>query len=178
MKQRLQLAMAQRRQEERLRKAELTRLDNEDCEEEEEEEEEDMTDESEEEEVGGCSCLPSSPSLSSLLLPLNFTSALDQNVEELLGGEVEEDGGEEGGSVAPSMRSLSPVVLNRPPSTPDLVNTDGTLMLFAGNSCSRTGYVVLLVGVFHLVRILDLGPTFSLSVLSLFSRLSTLYKNC
>lgn len=54
MKQRLQLAMAQRRQEERLRKAELTRLDNEDCE--EEEEEEDMTDESEEEEVGGCYC--------------------------------------------------------------------------------------------------------------------------
>lgn len=88
-----------------------------------------------------------SSSLSSLLLPLNFTSALDQNVEELLGGdgEVEEDGGEEGGSVAPSMRSLSPVVLNRPPSTPDLVNTDGTLMLFAGNSCSRTGYVVLFV---------------------------------
>lgn len=47
--------MAQRRQEERLRKAELTRLDNEDCE--EEEEEEDMTDESEEEEVGAGSCL-------------------------------------------------------------------------------------------------------------------------
>lgn len=55
MKQRLQLAMAQRRQEERLRKAELRRLDNEDCDEEEEEEEEDMTDE---EEVGGCLCLP------------------------------------------------------------------------------------------------------------------------
>lgn len=55
MRQRLQLAMAQRRQEERLRKAELTRLDNEDCE--EEEEEEDMTDESEEEEVGADSCL-------------------------------------------------------------------------------------------------------------------------
>lgn len=56
LRQRLQLAMAQRRQEERLRKAELTRLDNEDCEE-EEEEEEDMTDESEEEEVGAGSCL-------------------------------------------------------------------------------------------------------------------------
>lgn len=55
LRQRLQLAMAQRRQEERLRKAELTRLDNEDCE--EEEEEEDMTDESEEEEVGAGSCL-------------------------------------------------------------------------------------------------------------------------
>lgn len=55
MRQRLQLAMAQRRQEERLRKAELTRLDNEDCEEEVEEEE--MTDESEEEEVGAGSSL-------------------------------------------------------------------------------------------------------------------------
>lgn len=50
LKQRLQLAMAQRRKEERARRAELHRLDNEDCEE-EEEEEEDMTDESEEEEV-------------------------------------------------------------------------------------------------------------------------------
>lgn len=49
LKQRLQLAMAQRRREERARRAELHRLDNEDCE--EEEEEEDMTDESEEEEV-------------------------------------------------------------------------------------------------------------------------------
>uniref|UniRef100_A0A3Q2PWS9 Claspin n=1 Tax=Fundulus heteroclitus TaxID=8078 RepID=A0A3Q2PWS9_FUNHE len=48
LKQRLQLAMAQRRQEERARKAALHRLDNEECEE-EEEEEEDMTDESEEE---------------------------------------------------------------------------------------------------------------------------------
>lgn len=45
--------MALRRQEERVRKAELNRLDNEDCGEDEEEEEEDMTDESEEEEVGG-----------------------------------------------------------------------------------------------------------------------------
>lgn len=44
--------MAQRRQEERERKAELYRLDNEECGE-EEEEEEDMTDESEEEEVRG-----------------------------------------------------------------------------------------------------------------------------
>lgn len=52
LKQRLQLAMARRRQEERTRKAELNRLDNEDCGEEEEEEEEDMTDESGEEEVG------------------------------------------------------------------------------------------------------------------------------
>lgn len=52
LKQRLQLAMAQKRQEDRTRKAELNRLDNEDCGEEEEEEEEDMTDESGEEEVG------------------------------------------------------------------------------------------------------------------------------
>lgn len=53
LQQRLQLAMAQRRKEERARKAELNRLDNEDCGE-EEEEEEDMTDESEVEEVRGC----------------------------------------------------------------------------------------------------------------------------
>lgn len=49
LKQRLQLAMARRRQEERVRKAELNRLDNEECGEEEEEEE--MTDDSDEEEV-------------------------------------------------------------------------------------------------------------------------------
>lgn len=71
--------MAQRRQEERLRKAELTRLDNEDCE--EEEEEEDMTDESEEEEVGAGSCLL--PFLLIIViinvavLSLTSTSALD-----------------------------------------------------------------------------------------------------
>ncbi|XP_035536851.1 claspin [Morone saxatilis] len=112
LKQRLQLAMAQRRQEERVRKAELNRLDNEECGE-EEEEEEDMTDESEEEE----------------------------GVDELLGGddgEAEEEEEEEG-SVAQSIRSPSPVALNGPSPTPDLVNTDGTLMLFPGNSCSRTG---------------------------------------
>ncbi|XP_068603403.1 claspin [Brachionichthys hirsutus] len=110
LKQRLQLAMAQRRKEERARKAELNRLDNEDCEEEEgEEEEEDMTDEEEE------------------------------NVDDLLGGDDGEEEEEEEGSVAPSIRSPSPVALNRPLSTPDLVNTDGTLMLFPGNSCSRTG---------------------------------------
>lgn len=78
-----------------------------------------------------------------LVLGLKLTSALYQNVEELLGGdgEVEEDGDEEGASLAQSTRSLSPVALNRPPSTPDLVNTDGTLMLFPGNSCSHTAYV-------------------------------------
>ncbi|KAM7384559.1 hypothetical protein PAMA_011765 [Pampus argenteus] len=107
LKQRLQLAMAQRRKEERARKTELNRLDNEECGEEEEEE---MTDESEEEE----------------------------GVDELLGGD---DGEEEEGSVVRSIRSPSPVALNRPSLTPDLVNTDGTLMLFPGNSCSRTGDV-------------------------------------
>uniref|UniRef100_H3CLG1 Claspin n=1 Tax=Tetraodon nigroviridis TaxID=99883 RepID=H3CLG1_TETNG len=123
LKQRLQLAMAQQRQKERLRKAQLSRLDNEEW-------------------VDVCFA-----SLCLLLWPLflNLTSALDQNVEELLGGdvEVEEDGDEEGAGVAPSTRSLSPAVLNGAPSTPDLVHTDGTLMLFPGSSCSRTAYVCL-----------------------------------
>ncbi|TMS17992.1 Claspin [Larimichthys crocea] len=110
LKQRLQNAMAQKRQEERARKAELNRLDNEECGEDEEEEEEDMTDESEEEE----------------------------GVDDLLGGE-DGEAEEEEGSVAPSIRSPSPVALSGPSPTPDLVNTDGTLMLFPGNSCSRTG---------------------------------------
>ncbi|XP_060915553.1 claspin [Labrus mixtus] len=116
LKQRLQLAMAQRRQEERVRKAELNRLDNEECGEEEEEEGE-MTDESEDEEC----------------------------VDDLLGGddgeeeEEEEDEGSVAGSVAQSIRSTSSVARIRPSPTPDLVNTDGTLMLFPGNSCSRTG---------------------------------------
>nr|XP_019959327.1 PREDICTED: claspin [Paralichthys olivaceus] len=114
LKQRLQLAMAQRRKEERARKAELNRLDNEDCGEEEEEEE--LTDESEEEE----------------------------GVDDLLGGddgeeEEKDDAEEEEGSVAQSIRSSSPVARTGPSPTPDLVNTDGTLMLFPGNSCSRTG---------------------------------------
>ncbi|XP_061737575.1 claspin-like isoform X1 [Nerophis ophidion] len=107
LKQRLLLAMAQRRQEERARKAELNRLDNEDCGEEEEEAE--MTDDSEAEE----------------------------GVDDLLGGN--DEGEEEEGSVVQSIRSLSPVALHGPPVTPDLMNTDGTLILFPGNSCSRTG---------------------------------------
>ncbi|XP_061839144.1 claspin [Nerophis lumbriciformis] len=106
LKQRLLLAMAQRRQEERTRKAELNRLDNEDCKEEEEEAE--MTDDSEAEE----------------------------GVDDLLGGNEEE---EEEGSIVQSIRSLSPVALHGPPVTPDLMNTEGTLILFPGNSCSRTG---------------------------------------
>lgn len=75
-------------------------------------------------------------------------------MEELLGGdgEVEEDGEEEGASVAQSTRSLSPVVLNGPPSTPDLVNTDGSLMLFPGTFCSRTAYVCL-CGLFLITKL-------------------------
>ncbi|KAM3858140.1 claspin [Diretmus argenteus] len=107
LKQRLQQAMALRRQEERTRKAALHRLDNEECE--EEEEEEDMTDESEGEE----------------------------GLDDLLGGGEEE--AEEEGSVAQSIRSQSPMALKRPFPSPDLLNADGTLMLFAGNSWSRTG---------------------------------------
>ncbi|XP_008421254.1 claspin [Poecilia reticulata] len=107
LKQRLQLAMAQRRKEERARKAELHRLDNEDCGDEEEEEEEDMTDESEEEDV-----------------------------DDLLGGDggEEEEDKEEEESVAQSIRSLSPAA-----QTLDRFHMDGTLMLFPGSSCSRTG---------------------------------------
>ncbi|XP_034071045.1 claspin isoform X2 [Gymnodraco acuticeps] len=115
LKQRLQLAMAQRRQEDRERKAELNRLDNEDCGEDEEEEEEDMTDESEAEE----------------------------NVDDLLGGddgeEEEKEHEDEEGSVTRSIRSLSPMVLNGPSPVPDMMNRDCTLLLFPGNSCSRTG---------------------------------------
>ncbi|XP_078478767.1 claspin [Lampetra planeri] len=110
LKQRLQFAMVQQKREKRARKEELHRLDNEDCEE-EEEEEEDLTDESEEE-----------------------------GVDDLLGGDDGEDEvEEEDGSVAHVIRSPSPAVLTGPCPTPDLVNTDGTLMLFPGNSCSRTG---------------------------------------
>ncbi|XP_077600030.1 claspin isoform X2 [Stigmatopora nigra] len=106
LKQRLQLAMAQRRQEERVRKAELNRLDNEDCGEEEEEAE--MTDD-------------------------------EEGVDDLLGGGDEDDVEEEEESAVQSVRSLSPVVPNCLSVTPDPINTDGTLILFPGNSCSRTG---------------------------------------
>lgn len=67
---------------------------------------------------------------------------MSQGVDELLGGGDGEDEAEEEdeeGSVVQSIRSRSPVALNGPSPTPDLVNTDGTLMLFPGNSCSRTG---------------------------------------
>ncbi|XP_030267375.1 claspin [Sparus aurata] len=110
LKQRLQLAMAQRRREERARKAELNRLDNEECGE-DEEEEEDMTDESEEEE----------------------------GLDDLLGGDGAAEEEEEEGSVAQSVRSPSPVALSGPSPTPYPISTDGTLLLFPGSSCSRTG---------------------------------------
>ncbi|XP_017310239.1 claspin isoform X1 [Ictalurus punctatus] len=115
LKSRLQQAMAIRRKEERERRAALHRLDNEDCggEEEEEEEEEDMT-ESEEEE----------------------------GVEDLLGdgddgeeAESEEEEAEEAERGDASKRSASNA-FKSPSPTP---YTDGTLMLFAGSSCSRTG---------------------------------------
>ncbi|KAL7829682.1 hypothetical protein AOLI_G00305670 [Acnodon oligacanthus] len=121
LKSELQKAMAIRRQEERERRAALYRLDNEDCEEEEEEEE--------------------------------MTESEEEGVDELLGDGEEENGGpgeeeegeDEGGreeeegdeaerdnavekSPSPGFKSPSP--------TP---YTDGTLMLFAGSSCSRTG---------------------------------------
>ncbi|XP_038827769.1 claspin-like isoform X2 [Salvelinus namaycush] len=109
LKTRLQQAMAVKRQEDRERKAALYRLDNEDCGEEEEEEE--MTD-----------------------------SEGEEGVDELLGGGEEEDQDEDEGSVATrSVRSRSPSRLKGPSPPPDLLNTDGTLMLFANSSCSRTG---------------------------------------
>ncbi|XP_064203303.1 claspin [Anguilla rostrata] len=116
LKSRLQQAMALRRQVERERRVALHRLDNEDCEEEEEEEEEEMTDESEGEE--------------------------EEGVDALLGGagngqaEEEEEEEEEAGG---SERSPSPAPLKEPSPSLELLNTDGTLLLFAGSSCSRTG---------------------------------------
>lgn len=84
--------------------------------------------------------------LLSLLYSHQAGSSLSQGVGDLLGGddgeeEEKEDEAEEEeeGSVAQSIRSPSPVALTGPSPTPDLVNTDGTLMLFPGNSCSRTG---------------------------------------
>ncbi|XP_030644399.1 claspin [Chanos chanos] len=111
LKSRLQQAMAVRRQEERERRAALYRLDNEDCDEEEEEEEE-MTE-----------------------------SEGEEGVDELLGDGEDGDGGEDdageedeaGSSV--TLQTRSPAQKG-PSSLPD---SDGTLMLFAGSSCSRTG---------------------------------------
>ncbi|KAJ8384976.1 hypothetical protein AAFF_G00196420 [Aldrovandia affinis] len=114
LKSRLQQAMALRRQGERERRAALHRLDNEECGEEEEEEEEEMTDESEGEE--------------------------EEGVDKLLGdggNEGEEDEEEASGSDVQSQGSPSPPALKGP--SPLLLSTEGTLLLFAGSSCSRTG---------------------------------------
>ncbi|XP_048850215.1 claspin isoform X2 [Brienomyrus brachyistius] len=111
LKSRLQQAMAQRRQEERERRAALHRLDNEDCEEEEEEEEE-MTDESDAEE----------------------------GVTGLLGDDEHDDDSDVGEDDAEdNRRSNSPLALKGPSPPADLLNTDGTLLLFAGSSSSRLG---------------------------------------
>lgn len=110
LKSRLQQAMAIRRKEERERRAALHRLDNEDCEEEEAE----MT-ESEDEE----------------------------GVDELLGdggADEEDEAAEEEGEDEPedvSLKTYHSPGFKSPSPTP--ADTDGTLMLFAGNSCSRTG---------------------------------------
>ncbi|KAM9494718.1 claspin [Clarias gariepinus] len=111
LKSRLQQAMAIRRKEERERRAALHRLDNEDCEEEEEEEE--MTESEEEEGIDD----------------------LLGDGEEANEAENEEVEAEEAESGNTSKRSASPA-FKSPSPTP---YTDGTLMLFAGSSCSRTG---------------------------------------
>ncbi|XP_038821953.1 claspin [Salvelinus namaycush] len=114
LKSRLQQAMAVKRREDRERKDALHRLDNEDCGEEEEEE---MTD-----------------------------SEGEEGVDELLGGgdaddedDDQDDDQEEGSAAQRGVRSPSPLRLKGPSPPPDLLNTDGTLMLFASSSCSRTG---------------------------------------
>ena len=137
--------MAQRRKEERARKAELNRLDNEECGEEEEEEE--LTDESDEEVTIIFFCCCSETNYAIDICSLSSCAHIKpdllflKGVEDLLGGDdgEEEEKDEEEGSVAQSIRSSSPVARTRPSRTPDLVHTDGTLMLFPGNSCSRTG---------------------------------------
>nr|XP_055074922.1 claspin isoform X2 [Misgurnus anguillicaudatus] len=110
LKSRLQQAMANRRKEERERKAALHRLDNEDCDVEEEEAE--MT-ESEDEE----------------------------GIDELLGDgsadEEDEAVEKEEGEDEVSLKTCPSPGFKSPSPTP--ADTDGTLMLFAGNSCSRTG---------------------------------------
>uniref|UniRef100_A0A4W5KJF8 Claspin n=1 Tax=Hucho hucho TaxID=62062 RepID=A0A4W5KJF8_9TELE len=119
LKSRLQQAMAVKRREDRERKAALHRLDNEDCGEEEEEEEE-MTD-----------------------------SEGEEGVDELLGGgdaDDEDDDQEEGSVAQRGVRSPSPLRLKGPSPPPGLLNTDGTLMLFANSSCSRTGDGVKRIG--------------------------------
>lgn len=69
----------------------------------------------------------------------------------MLGG-GDEDEEEEEGSVVQSVRSVSPTA-----PIPDLVNTDGTLMLFPGNSCSRTGSVW-----FQMMKVVSCSQMFTL----------------
>ena len=68
-----------------------------------------------------------------------------QGVDDLLGGGGDEDEDEDDGSVAPSIRSPSPAAFKPSSSIRELMNGDGSLMLFAGNSCSRM-YVPLCLG--------------------------------
>ncbi|KAA0710297.1 Claspin [Triplophysa tibetana] len=124
LKSRLQQAMAIRRKEERERRAALHRLDNEDCEEEEAE----MT-ESEDEEL--------SPSHEASVC------SLFKGVDVLLGdngAEEEDEAAEEEGEDQVSLKTCPSPGFKSPSPTP--ADTDGTLMLFAGNSCSRTGFSV------------------------------------
>lgn len=62
-----------------------------------------------------------------------------QGLDDLLGGDGAAEEEEEEGSVAQSVRSPSPVALSGPSPTPYPISTDGTLLLFPGSSCSRTG---------------------------------------
>lgn len=86
----------------------------------------------------------------SLCTPINpehfSPPSLAQGLDDLLGGDGdgEEEEEEEEGSVAQSFRS--PVGLKGRLPYPDRLNTDDTLMLFAGNSCSRTGSVCVCGG--------------------------------
>ncbi|XP_062846526.1 claspin [Trichomycterus rosablanca] len=113
LKSRLQQAMAIHRQEERERRAALHRLDNEDCEEEEEEMTESEDEEGVDELLGGNG---------------------DEEGEKADEGEREED--EDGTNRSKKSKRPSFPIFKSPSPTPD---ADGTLMLFAGNSCSRTG---------------------------------------
>uniref|UniRef100_A0A8C1T5T3 Claspin n=1 Tax=Cyprinus carpio TaxID=7962 RepID=A0A8C1T5T3_CYPCA len=117
LKSRLQQAMAIRRKEERERRAALHRLDNEDCEEEEEAE---MTESEDEEGVD------------ELLGDGGGGGDDDDEVEE---GEEAVD--KEEGEDEVSVKSCPSPGFKSPSPTP--ADTDGTLMLFAGSSCSRTG---------------------------------------
>lgn len=118
LKSRLQQAMAFRRKEERERRAALHRLDNEDCEEEEEEE---MTESEDEEGVDEL---------------LGDGNGDDEEEEEAIDREEAEDEVSVKTCPSPGFKSPSP--------TP--ADTDGTLMLFAGSSCSRTGDGVRRIG--------------------------------